>query len=193
MTPSGEYEMMEKAGSLFIQWTGPTVPIEFTFISLVLLATLPFLFYFRGGVARFADRHLHVHWSPLAFGIAAPLLSLACGTFLLFTNLPPRLSILDLGRDGVSVKTSNGQSQINWDEITSATFDSLSTKSDNTTLVLKSKDSHALWLPLSWFPLDHQEKILAFINTATGNRFHLPERLEDSPAPPPDSISVRGP
>lgn len=171
--------MMEQAGSLVIQWTGPTLPIEFKFISLGLLATLPLLFFFRRGVARFADRHLHIHWSPLAFGIVAPLLSLACGVFLLFANLPPRLSILDLGKEGVSIKTSNGQSQIKWDEIASATFDLPSPKSDNATLVLKSKDGHASWLPLSWLPLSYQEKVLAFINTATENRFQLPVRLED--------------
>jgi hypothetical protein len=113
MIPSGEYEMMEQAGSLVIQWTGPTLPIEFKFISLGLLATLPLLFSSGGGVARFADRHLHIHWSPLAFGIVAPLLSLACGFFFCLQICPPAFRFWIWERKGFQSKPQTVNLRLN--------------------------------------------------------------------------------
>lgn len=183
MALTGEYEITQQIGTLSVQWTGATLPGEITYISLFLLAVLPFLFFFRGFVSQFADRHLHIHWSPRVFGIGAPVISLVCGILLYFAHIPPQISTWELGPEGVSVNSSNGQAKINWAETETVGFDTGTPNTEKSSLILKSKDGHEVWLPLSWLLPDHQEKILSFINASTGNRFQLPEHLEEIPAP----------
>jgi hypothetical protein len=178
MAFSGEYEIIEQAGTISVQWTGPSLPGELTVLALALLAILPFLFIFRHAVARFADRHLHIHWTPRVFGIGAPLLSLICGILLFGARVPPNVATWHLGINGISIQSSNGQTEIEWAETAEAVFDT-HPPSEKSSLILKSKDGGSVWIPLSWFIPNHQEKILSFINRSTENRFGLPQSLEE--------------
>lgn len=194
MTPS-EYTLFEKTGSLIVQWMRPTLPVEIKVLSIGLLVLLPFLFFFRAPFARFADRYLHVHWSPKIFGILAPTVSLVCGFLLLFVKEPEGMIYWNLGTTGVSVKSPNGNAALNWSEIDAATFDTQSP--EPATLVLKSKEGRNVWLVLSWVEPEHQDKVIDFINQATDNRFNLAgipeeqEETEDDELPSPTGFHTK--
>lgn len=173
-----EYEFFEQAGSIVVKWMGPTFPIEITYIAVAFLAILPFLFFFRRPFARFADRHLHIHWSPNVFGILAPTLSLVCGVLLVFSKEPKGMIYWDLEPTGLSVKSPNGTAAMKWTEIDSAAFDER--RPEKSTLVFKTKSGRELWLELSWLEPENQNTLLAFINRSTQNRFNLPGEISGS-------------
>lgn len=169
--PLNEYELSEHAGSLLVEWMKPTLPIEIKMICLGVLVLLPFLFIFRRPIARFSDRHLHIHWSPTVFGILAPLMSLVCGVLLFFVREPAPKIFWGLGPIGITVKTPNGPTSLRWSDVDSAAYDAQNP--EKTTLVLKSKEGQNIQLVLAWVAPEHQDKILGFINQSTKNRFNL--------------------
>lgn len=168
----GEYDVFEEGGSLLVRWMEPSLPVEIKVMSVCLLAVLPFLYFFRGPIARFADRHLHIHWSPNVFGVLAPVLSLICGALLLFVKPPAGMIYWDLEPTGVFVKSPSGTAHLAWDDVDSAAFDDKSR--EKSTLVLKTKNGRELHLVLSWLGSVHREKAIDCINRYTHNRFNIP-------------------
>ena len=168
----GEYDVFEEGGSLLIRWMEPSLPVEIKVVAVGLLAVLPFLYFFRGPIARFADRHLHIHWSPNVFGILAPALSLVCGILLLFVKNPTGMIYWDLEPAGAFVKSPSGAAHLEWDDVDSAVFDEKS--HEKSTLVLKTKKGQELRLVLSWLESVHREKAIDYINRSTHNRFNIP-------------------
>jgi hypothetical protein len=173
-----DYSILEEAGTFIVEWARPTLPIEIKAIALLLLAILPFLYIFRDPFARFADRHLHIHWSPKTFGVLAPAISLACATLLLFVKEPGGMIFWNLDATKVSVKSPNGSAAMNWDDVDSAVFNEKSP--EKSTLVLKTKNGKELWLILSWLYPVHQEKAIDFINQSTHHRFNLSVDIPDT-------------
>lgn len=169
--PLNEYELSEHAGSLLVEWMKPTLPIEIKMICLGVLVLSPFLFIFRRPIARFADRHLHLHWNPTVFGVLAPLISMIGGGLLFFAQAPARKYYWDLKPKGITVKTPNGPASLLWSDVDSAAYDAQN--SEKTTLVLKSREGQNIQLVLAWVTSEHQDKILGFINQSTKNRFNL--------------------
>lgn len=188
----GEYTFFEQPGSTIVEWMEPVLPIEIKVISLLLLATMPLLLLFRVPFAHFADRHLHIHGSPRLFGTGAVILSLAGGILLLFVKEPRTAIYWNFGNTGVSVKSPNGTAGLKWSDVDVGAYDDKSP--EPATLTLKSKDGKTVWLVLSWMEPLHQEKVVAFINKATNNKFNLAvlpreetETEDDEPLSPIES------
>lgn len=182
MTPAVEYTLTEQAGSILVEWMGPTLPIEIKYILLALLVLMPFLFFFRHSIARFADRHLHIHWGPIAYAVGAPVLSILCGILLCFDKGPETMIAWNLRENGVYVKSPNGKAEMAWAEVQTAVYPEPKSKPDIAALVLKTKDGRQVWLDFSGLAPEHEATILAFINRSTNNRFTLhPDetRLDD--------------
>jgi hypothetical protein len=177
MIPS-EYILFEKAGTLVVEWMEPPFPAEIKVLAVGLLALMPFLFYFRSPIARFADRYLHIHGSPKTVGLLAPALSLLCGVTLFFVREPRRIILWDLETFGISVKTPHERGSLFWKDVSAAAYDTKPPTHE--TLVLSSKDNQSVRLDLSMVEPTHQEKIIDFINRSTANRFHLTS-VPDSP------------
>ncbi|MBL0058688.1 MAG: hypothetical protein IPP35_06195 [Elusimicrobia bacterium] len=173
MNPAMEYTLTEQAGSILVEWMGLTLPVEIKYIALALLVLLPFLFLFRRAIARFADRHLHIHWSPKVYGLGAPVLSILCGLLLYFAKEPETMIAWNLGENGVYVKSPNGKAKMDWAEIETAVYPEPKSKPDMEALVLKSKDGRQVWMDFSGLAPEHEETVLDFINRSTNNRFNL--------------------
>jgi hypothetical protein len=177
----GEYSIDQEAGALAIQWMGASLPGEILVLSIFFLALMPFLFFFRRGVATFAHRHLHIHWSPQVFGLIAPALSIVCASLLLFVKEKTPVVRWDLGTESISVRSLERTVSLLWTDVATA-IDSSPEAGAGTALFLKTSKGEELWLPLSWLTPEHRGMVVDFINDATQNRFGLsfsPPETED--------------
>jgi hypothetical protein len=141
---------------------------------MAFLAVLPLLFVFRGPVARFAGRHLHVSVAPRTLALGAPVLSLLCGGLLIFYRPPEVMIQWRLDAAGISVQSLNGAAEMKWSELGSAALDPRNPRPDEAALVLTSKDGRELWLVLAWLTDTHREKVLGYIRHAAPGRFNRP-------------------
>ncbi|MBK8574306.1 MAG: hypothetical protein IPN90_01045 [Elusimicrobia bacterium] len=171
MGPS-EYMILKQPGFLFVEWMSPTFPIEIKVTLIGLLTVLPFLFIFRGPVTRFADRHMHIHWSSNVIGIGAPLISLLCGVFLFFVKAPEGLVSWEMDEQGIKVISASGKANMEWEKVESALVEP--NNQSEKTLVLKSKEGQTIFLFLSWLEPLHQDLALSSIDQFTGHRFKFP-------------------
>jgi hypothetical protein len=148
---------------------------------------------FRGAFSRFADRHLHIHWTPKIYGILAPTLSVVCAMILLLAKTPSRSISWELDTTGVSVRSPEGEADLKWPELASVQFEPVS--EGKFTLVLTSTKGRILRLDISQIDGALQEKIVEWI----GHHFRLDSSLPDftdetdldDDLPPPPSSSPK--
>lgn len=185
------YTFSEEADSIVVEWMTRTIPIELHFLALGLLVLLPLLFVFRAPFSRFADRHLHVHWTPKVYGILAPLLSVACAMILLFAKTPSPSTTWKFDNEGVSVKAPEATTALKWPDLASVNFEPV--KKGKFTLVLTSTKGPVIRLEIFRIDGSLQEKIVEWV----GHRFRLDSSLPDftdeadldDDLPPPPSNS----
>lgn len=186
MTPN--YEIIEQAGTLLIEWPTATLPLEIKILASIVLFATPFLYFFRNGISRFAIKHLHFPFGPKVYGLAAPILSLACGVILFFNRDPKPAATWTLTPEGAAVVTVEKRVKMDWKDVETATQPPPKPGDSSAPIVLKSKDGKELWLPMAWLELEHQQKVIEFINRATASKYKLAlpsESDETIPAPPP--------
>lgn len=173
MIDIGEYFLSDEAGVLRVDWIGSTLPVELKVIALGLLILMPILFIFRRPLAAFADRHMHIHLSPTVYGVIAPIVSLGCGTFLIFVREPSQIMSMTLDQKGVSVTAGDKTSTTAWNDIATAVVLDPKQARDGGGLVLTTKSGGQNRLPIFRMAFEHQDKVVQRINTETNNRFAL--------------------
>lgn len=169
------YTFTEDSGSLVVEWISRTLPIELRFLALGLLVLLPLLFVFRGPISRFADRHLHIHWSPKVYGILAPIVSVMCALILLFARTPSPSTTWKFNNEGVSVVAPEGTTDLKWPDLASVHFEPVA--KEKFTLVLTSIKGPVIRLEIFRIDGSLQEKIVEWV----GHRFRLEASLPEIP------------
>lgn len=170
-----DYSIFESSGTMLFQWMTPSLPGEIRALCVGLLALSPFLFLFRGALAPFARKHLHLGFvSPDRLAWAAPALSLIAALGLWLGRPSPPMIQWRLGPASFELKSANGVAAMRWDEVERVRFDERSPTPEKAAMILTSKSGKEAWFVLSWLRPEHREKLILEVNARAPGRLGKP-------------------
>ncbi|MBI4396368.1 MAG: hypothetical protein HY548_04680 [Elusimicrobia bacterium] len=154
------YSLIEQAGGLSVQWTPPSLPLLFLPVGLSLAVLGLAVFFFRKPLSEGLRPLLNadwlterfVRWTSLGVVGVSAVLALFAGP-----NVP--LVSWNLSRQGLAIKSLNGDVQIPWEKIDSVRLEGEKEDLADSSLVIDYDKGKKAWLVMKWVLVPHRLRI----------------------------------